>query len=158
MKLFIKQDVLTIRDKFSVKDEKGKIQYTVKAEIFTVGKKIHIYNRNNDEICLIKQKMWSIVPKYEVIIDGEKKAEIKRVFHSFKPKYFVDELGWEINGDFWAHGYIITKDNRVVAKISKKLFTLSGDRYELDITDSSNRVFALSVVLVIDTDWRFNLS
>ena len=41
---------------------KRKIQYTVKAEIFTV-KKIHIYNRNNDEICLIKQKMWSIVPK-----------------------------------------------------------------------------------------------
>ena len=42
-KLYIKEHVFTLGDKFTVKDEYGNDKYFVEVEIFTLGKKLHIY-------------------------------------------------------------------------------------------------------------------
>lgn len=149
MKLYIKQKVFSWKDKFYVKDEFGNDRYYVEGELFSLGKKLHIYDMNNNELAFIHQKVLSFLPRFFVYVGGSQVAEIVKEFTLFRNKYRIDGLGWEVDGDFMDHDYEITHMGRPIVSISKEWFTW-GDSYMLDIADNSDPINALSVVLAID--------
>lgn len=149
MKLYIKEKVFTWGDQFTVKDERGNDRYVVEGEVFSWGKKLHVYDMIGREVAFIKQEVWSFLPRYYVFCGDRQVAEIKKEFTFFFPKYRIDGLGWEINGSFMAHEYEITQSGRTIVSISKEWMT-SGDSYELNITNPSDEIVALAVVLTID--------
>ena len=150
MKLYIKQKVFSWADKFTVKDENERDKYSVEGELFSFGKKLHLYNDAGTEIALIEQKVFSFLPRYFVYVDGRQIAEIKKEFTFLHPQYSIEGLGWEINGSFMAHDYEIVQDGRTIAEIHKAWMTW-GDCYELSIDDATDEVIALAVVLAIDS-------
>lgn len=150
MKLYIKQKIFSWTDKFFVKNEQGEDVYSVEGELLSFGKRLHIYNTNSEEVAFLKQKVWSWMPKYEIFIGGEKKAEINRKF-SLTPYYTVAGPDWEVTGDFWAHNYSMTENGKSVVSIAKEWFSW-GDSYVLDIADPKNEILALTMVLAIDAD------
>lgn len=149
MKLYIKEKVFTWGDQFTVKDERGNDRYVVEGEVFSWGKKLHVYDMIGREVAAIRQEVWSFLPRYCVFCGDRQVAEIKKEFTFFFPKYRIDGLGWEINGSFMAHEYEITQSGRTIVSISKEWMTW-GDSYELNITNSSDEIVALAVVLTID--------
>ncbi|MCI7019148.1 MAG: LURP-one-related family protein [Clostridiales bacterium] len=149
MKLYIKEKVFTWGDQFTVKDERGNDRYVVEGEVFSWGKKLHVYDMIGREVAFIKQEVWSFLPRYYVFCGDRQVAEIKKEFTFFFPKYRIDGLGWEINGSFMAHEYEITQSGRTIVSISKEWMTW-GDSYELNITNPSDEIVALAVVLTID--------
>lgn len=149
MKLYIKEKVFTWGDQFTVKDEDGNDQYVVEGEVFSWGKKLHVYDMTGREVAFIKQEVWSFLPRYYVFCGDRQVAEIKKEFTFFFPKYRIDGLGWEIDGSFMAHEYEITQSGRTIVSISKEWMTW-GDSYELNITNPSDEIVALAVVLTID--------
>ena len=149
MKLYIKQKVFSWKDKFYVKDEFGNDRYYVEGELFSLGKKLHIYDMNNNELAFIHQKVLSFLPRFFVYVGGSQVAEIVKEFTLFRNKYRIDGLGWEVDGDFMDHDYEITHMGRPIVAISKEWFTW-GDSYMLDITDNSDPLNALAVTLAID--------
>ena len=149
MKLYIKEKVFTWGDQFTVKDEDGNDQYVVEGEIFSWGKKLHVYDMTGREVAAIRQEVWSFLPRYYVFCGDRQVAEIKKEFTFFFPKYRIDGLGWEINGSFMAHEYEITQSGRTIVSIRKEWMTW-GDSYELNITNPSDEIVALAVVLTID--------
>lgn len=149
MKLYIKEKVFTWGDQFTVKDERGNDKYVVEGEVFSWGKKLHVYDMTGREVAFIKQEVWSFLPRYYVFCGDRQVAEIKKEFTFFFPKYRIDGLGWEIDGSFMAHEYEITQSGRTIVSISKEWMTW-GDSYELNITNPSDEIVALAVVLTID--------
>jgi len=149
MKLYIKQKVFTWGDKFSVADEYGTPRYQVQGEIFSWGKKLHVYDARGNERIFIQQKVFSFLPRYYIFIDGQQVAEITKRFTFFSPSYSVDGLGWNVEGDFFAHEYEVTDGGHSVAAISKQWFTW-GDSYLLDILRPADELPALAVMLAID--------
>lgn len=149
MKLYIKQKVFSFKDRFTVKDECGNDRYYVEGELLSFGKKLHIYDMNSNEVAFVKQKVITFMPKFTVEIDSKQVAEIVKKFTFLKPKYYIDGLGWDVNGDFFAHNYEITDNGRTVVSIHKQWMSW-GDTFELDIESSSDEVIALAVVLAID--------
>ena len=149
MKLYIKQKVFSWRDKFTVKDEAGNDRYFVEGELFSWGKKLHVTDIGGNEVAFIQQKVFSLLPRYFVYVDGKEVAEIVKEFSILRPKYSIEGLGWDINGDFWSHNYMITKNGNPIVTISKEWMTW-GDSYELDIADPDDETVALAVVLTID--------
>ena len=149
MKLYIKEHIFTIGDKFSVLDEQGSEKYFVEGEIFTWGKKLHVYDRHGREVAFIKQEVWSWLPRYYVFCNDRQVAEIKKEFTLFFQKYSIAGLGWEINGSFLAHDYEITQGGRTIVRISKEWMTW-GDSYELTISPEADEIVALAVVITID--------
>lgn len=149
MKLYIKQKIFSWNDKFSVYDETGAERYFVAGELFSWGKKLHVYDHVQREAAFIRQELFSLMPKFIVSVDGQDIAEIVKEFTFFKPKYRIDGLGWEIDGDFWDHDYEITKNGRTIVSLSKEWFTW-GDCYELNIESPEDEIVALAVVLAID--------
>lgn len=149
MKLYIKQKIFSWNDKFSVYDVNGEERYFVEGEFFSWGKKLHVYDTLQREAAFIRQELLTFLPKFIVSIDGQDIAEIVKEFTFFKPRYRIDGLGWEIDGDFWDHDYEITKNGSTIVSISKEWFTW-GDCYELDIENPEDEIVALAVVLAID--------
>lgn len=149
MKLYIKQKVFSWKDKFTVYDEQGRDRYYVEGEFFSWGKKLHVYDTAGNEVAFIQQKVMSFLPRFFVYVNGVEIAEIVKEFTFFKPKYSIEGLGWEINGNFFAHDYEITKNGRPIVSIMKEWMTW-GDCYELDIANPQDEIVALSVVLTID--------
>ncbi len=149
MKLYIKQKLFSWNDKFKVYDEHGKDKYFIEGEFFSLGKKLHIYDPHGKEEAFVAQKIFSFLPRYFVYINGTEVAEIVKQFSFFRPRYTIEGLGWEINGDFFAHEYTISRNGRGIVSISKQWMTW-GDCYELDIEDESDEIISLAVVLAID--------
>ena len=149
MRLYIKEKVFSIGDKFTVKDEYGEDKYLVQGEIFTLGKKLRVYDMAGREVALIKQEIWTLLPKYYVFCGDRQVATIRKEFSFLFPKFSIDGLGWEINGSFMEHEYQVTKNGAPIVAIHKEWMTW-GDSYSLDIADPADEIVALAVVLTID--------
>ncbi len=149
MKLYIKEKVFIWGDQFTVKDETGADKYMVQGEVFSWGKKLHVYDMNGREAAFIKQEVFSFLPRYYMYCGEKQIAEIKKEFSLFFPRYSIEGLGWEIEGNFTAHDYQILQGSKPIVTIRKEWMTW-GDSYELDIANPSDEIVALAVVLTID--------
>lgn len=149
MKLYIRQKVFSWKDKFFVKDQNGRDKYMVEGELFSFGKKLHVYDMSGNEVAFIQQKVFSFLPRYFVFVADREIAEIVKQFSFFRPKYEVRGLNWQVEGDFFAHNYVIYDGNACVVEINKEWMTW-GDCYELDIASGADEIVALATVLAID--------
>lgn len=100
MKLYIKQKVFSFRDQFTVKDAYGTDRYFAQGDYFSLGRNLRICDANGQEIILIKQKLWSFLPRFYVYVAGEKVAEVIKEFTFFKPRYRIEGPGWSVSGDW----------------------------------------------------------
>jgi uncharacterized protein YxjI len=148
MKLYIKQKVFSWRDKFAVKDEEERDRWFAQGEIFTLGRKLHVYDANGAEVAFIRQKLLSFLPRYYIEIGGDM-YEFVQELTLLRPKYTIRNLDWVIDGNFWAHEYAVTGSSGDVMQISKVWLTW-GDFYELEITEPQNELLCLCVALAID--------
>ena len=151
MKLYIKQKVFSLRDRFTVKDEYGRDVYSVSGELLSLGKRLHIYDNSGMEAAFVKERLLTLLPKLIISAGGMRDVEMARKFSLFSPYYVIPDIDWEISGSFTEHSYKITHRGRTVAKISKAWFTW-GDSYEISVTDPEDALMALAVVIAIDAD------
>lgn len=148
MNLYIKQKIFSWADTFSVMDVNGSIIYSVVGKIFSIAKKLTIY-QNDKEVARVEKKLISLLPKFYVYIKDQQIAEIQKRISFLHEKYSVVGLEWEIEGNIWSHDYTISKNGKVIATIHKKWLTWA-DTYELCISDNVDHVVALAVIIAID--------
>lgn len=149
MKLYLKQKVFSWRDRFYAKDEGGNDRYAVEGELFSWGKKLHVYRADGAEAAFIRQKVFTWMPRYFVEIGGRTVCEIVKEFTFFRQSYRLEGLPWHLEGDLWAHEYSLSDNGRVVMRLSKKWFSW-GDSYELDIANPQDELLCLCVALAVD--------
>lgn len=152
MKLYIKQKLCSVKDRFNIFDENGESRYYAVGEIFSIVKKLHLYSTANEtEVAFVYRKKFTFLSKFIVCRDGKEVARIIKKLHFFSPRYVVEGLGWTIEGKMNHHHYTVSEGDRVIAKISKKWVSF-GDSYEIDISDGADEVMALAIVLAIDAE------
>ena len=105
MRLLIKQRVFSWTDSYDVYDENENPKYFVKAEFFSLGHQLHVYDRNNHELGVIRQRLLTFLPAFEIEIGGRVRGEIRKQFSFFKPRYEIDYNGWRVEGDFLGWDY-----------------------------------------------------
>ena len=54
MKLLIKQRVFSWTDSYDIYDENGNVKYFVKAEFFSFGHQLHVYDCYQNEVAVIQ--------------------------------------------------------------------------------------------------------
>lgn len=149
MNLYVKQQVFTWGDRFTVYDEAEHVRYAVQGEVFSLGKKLHMFDLAGIECAFVHQKPFRFLPRFFISRNGNDVAEVVREFTFFRPSYTVKGFGWQVTGDFFAHEYEIKDGTRTVVTVSKQWMTW-GDTYEIRIAPGVDEVNALAVVLVID--------
>lgn len=150
MQLYIRQRIFSWTDSYDVYDETGDAKYEVKAELFALGHQIHVYDKHTGrEVGSIHQKLLTLLPQFEIVIDGRVCGTIRKEFTLFKPRYQIDYRGWNVEGDFLGWDYQVMAGNKEVMSISKELFKWS-DTYVLRYDNPANEMPGLLLVIAID--------
>lgn len=149
MKLLIKQRVFSWTDTYDVYDEAGNVRYFVKAEFLALGHRLHVYDAAHREVGVIREKLMTLLPVFEIEAGGAVRGRIEKRFTLFKPKYEVDFNGWRAEGDFLGWEYDVYSGCSAVIHISKQLFRW-GDTYAIDIANPADELMGLLLVIAID--------
>ncbi len=150
MRLCIKQRVFTWGDTYDVYDEQGQARYFVKAELFSFGHQIHVYEKQSGrEAGSIHQHLMVFTPGFDIVIDGQVQGVIKKRFTLFKPTYDIDFRGWTCEGDLFGWNYRVMQGPVEIMSISKQWLTW-GDTYVLEYSNPANEMPGLLLALAID--------
>ena len=66
MLLLIEQRVFSWSDTYDIYDEQGNQKYFVKNELISLGHRLHVYDAAHNEIGFIKQKLFCLLPTFEI--------------------------------------------------------------------------------------------
>lgn len=150
MKLLIKQRFFTLTDNYNVFAEDGDVRYEVEAEFFTLGHKLHVYDkRTGREVGAIHEKLFNLMPTFQIVVDGQVVGTIRRKFTFFRENYEVDYRGWDVEGDFMGWDYRVLEGERTVLSITKELFNWT-DTYVLRYDRAADELPGLLLVIAID--------
>ena len=150
MNLLIKQRIFSWTDSYDVYDEAGTPKYYVQAEFFSFGHQIHVYDkRTGEELGSVHQKLLTLMPTFELVMDGRTVGVIRKRFTLFRQNYEVDYRGWDVEGDFLGWDYRVMQGSLEIMSISKQFFNW-GDTYSLEYQNPANELPGLLLVIAID--------
>lgn len=149
MRLLIKQRVFSWSDTYDIYDEAGDVRYYVKAEFFSLGHRLHVYDADGREIGLIKEKLLTFLPTFEIEINGTVYGQIQKKFSFFRPKYEIDFNGWRVEGDFLGWDYDVYSGCSSIVHITKEILHW-GDTYVIDIARPEDELMGMMLVIAID--------
>ncbi len=151
MKLLFKQRFFSWFDSYDVFDSFGNTVFTVKGE-FAWGHCLRIYDACGNDVGLLQEKIFTLLPKYEMYSNGYYIGCISKEFRLFSNAYNIDYNGWHVEGNFLEWDYqIYDGSGRPIADISKELFKWT-DTYTIDVENPDDALCALMVVLAIDAE------
>ena len=151
MKLIFKQRLFSWFDSYDIYDEAGNTVYTVEGQL-SWGHLLRIYNAAGSEVGMVKEKILTFLPKFEIYLNGQCVGFIKKELSFINPRYNVEYNGWHVQGDFleWEYSVFDSVD-KVIASVSKQIWRLT-DTYTIDVADPRDALCALMVVLAIDAE------
>ena len=151
MKLLFKQRMFTWFDSYDIYDENGNTVYVVKGQL-SWGHCLKIFDAYGNEVGMVKERILTLMPKFEVYLGKDYLGCIEKEFSLFKPKYDIDYNGWHIEGNLFEWDYSIQDGAGMpVAVISKQLFNWT-DTYEIDVRLPQDALVSLMFVLAIDAE------
>lgn len=149
MQLYLKQKVFSLKGKFSVYDANETMLYTVEGKLISITSSHYIYDPAGEQLAFIHQKVPAMMPKFYIDLPNGTSYMLKSKLSIAHEVAVVEELGWEIRGDFMQHNYSITKDGQELGSVHQKWISW-GDTYEITIADGVDPVVMLSVILCFD--------
>lgn len=151
MKLLFKQRLFSWFDSYDIYDEAGNTVYTVKGQL-SWGHCLKIYDANNNEVGTIQERIFTLLPKFEIYLGNQYVGCISKEFSFFTPRFNIDYNGWHVEGDFFEWDYsILDQSGRQIAEVAKQLFNWT-DTYMIDVQNPNDALCALMLVLAIDAE------
>ncbi len=151
MRYAVKQKIFALSDSFTIKDEGGSDVYVVKGKLISIGKKLKLHDMSGNELAYIEQKLFRLLPEYEIYTAGDLRATVKKRFALFRNNFDISasDGNYEVKGNFLGLEFSIVKEGQEVGLISKKFFALS-DTYGVEVREGSDPLLILSLAIVID--------
>ena len=151
MRLYFKQRFFSWFDSYDIYDEAGNVVYTVEGKL-SWGHCLHILNSVGEHIGTVRERVLTLLPKFEMYVGDSYVGCIQKEFTFFTPRFDIDCNGWQVEGSFMEWDYAVTEPcGALVAQISKELFNWT-DTYVIDVTDPGNALCVLMLVLAIDAE------
>lgn len=151
MKLLFKQRFFSWLGSYDIFDEEGNTVYTVKGEL-ALGRLLRIYDAHGREVGHIKQKLFSLLPKFEMYVGDRYEGCICKEFSFIKPRFNIDYCGWTVEGNWVEWDYtILNSAGLSVATVSKEFWQWT-DTYSIDVRDPNDALYSLMLVLTIDAE------
>lgn len=151
MKLLFKQRFFSWFDSYDIYNEAGQTVYTVKGQL-AWGHCLKIYDARGVEIGTVRERILTLLPKFEMYLGERYIGCINKEFTFFRPRFNIDCNGWQVEGDWFEWDYqILDGAGRPVANVSKELWNWT-DTYVIDVSDPQDALCALMMVLAIDAE------
>jgi uncharacterized protein YxjI len=152
VRLFIKEEYMSMQNRMIVKDESGKDTYLIVGKWGRAGDALSIYSLDGTRLAEAKQKKLSLFPTFDLKVNGEKVASIKKRpgLHGIKQPYFtVSKLHWLVTGNFTEQRYSVTHHSKIVMRVEKN-YSFIGDFYALRIEKEEMAPICCLLAVIID--------
>ncbi len=150
MKLILKQRLFTWFDSYDIYDEYGNTVFTVKGQL-AWGHCLKVFDSTDNEVAMLKEKLLSFLPEFEIYINGKYEGSIKKQFTFITPKFTLDYKGWCVDGDWLQWDYSVCDGDVKIMTVSKDVLKFT-DTYVIDIYDDANTLSGLMIALAIDAE------
>lgn len=151
MKLLFKQKMFSWLDSYEIYNEEGDIVYTVKGQL-DWGHCLKIYDSNGQYVGMVREKVLTFMPRFDLYVGEEQAGSVQKEFSFMKPRYSIDFMGWQVNGNVMEWNYEIQDTNQMsIALIGKEVFQWT-DTYVMDIGRSEDALYVVMLVLAIDAE------
>jgi len=151
MQLLFKQRLYSWFDSYDIYDVNGNTVYIVKGQL-SWGHCLKIFDASGNEIGMVKQRIFSFLPRFEIFLGSHYVGCITKEFTFLKPKYNIDYNGWHVEGNFLEWDYrIMNMTGQCIATVAKKIFNWT-DTYAIDVFNPQDALCSLMLVLAIDAE------
>lgn len=149
----IREKMFRLTEDSDITDESGQLVLHVDGKIMSLHNRLILSDPAGREIAQVSRRLVAFRPTYEITIDGQQAAEVrKHLFTPFREQFTITVPGgrdMELAGDLLSHEFSIERDGQAVATISKRWLSLT-DSYAVDVATGENDVLVLSSVLALD--------
>ncbi|CAF0808469.1 unnamed protein product [Didymodactylos carnosus] len=148
----LQQKIFSFGNSYTIKDDKAQPVYKVSFKKLGLGKHLKLTDvSSNRELYGIKHILNPLgLATYEITQNNKTIASVKRKFALTKKFSVKSPTGaYKIDGNFRSREFNIKKGKQLVARISKKFFTLS-DKYGVEIQAGEDPAFICALTIVID--------
>lgn len=152
MRYLMREKIWAFGDDFAIKDEHGRDVYHVDGKVFTLRQTLVINDAEGGEVAVIRKKLLSFGPAFEVSRGSSVSVISKHLFTMFRAKFTVDVPGpgdLEASGSFMQREFTFSRAGRTIATVSRRWFKFS-DTYGIDIDDGEDDVLILASAVAID--------
>lgn len=147
--LYIKQKVFSLSEKFTVTDEAQRPCYYVEGSFLQIPKNFQISDQDQHPIGKITKKMFSLLPKFYVEVDGKETILLEKKLSFLKSHYAITAEGIEVEGNWWDMDFVVFANGNKAAIINQKWFSW-GDTYEVTILAEELEHLLISLIIAID--------
>lgn len=152
VRLFIKEEYMTMQNRMIVKNEAGENIYLIVGKWGRLGDALSLYTLDGERLIEMKQKKLSIFPTFDLWINEEKIASVKKRpgIGGIKQPYFkVTKFNWLITGDFVEQKYIVRHRSEIIMHLEKNI-SFTGNFYTLRIEKEEVAPLCCILSIVVD--------
>jgi len=151
MKLFIKQRAFSWFDNYKIFDEDGNPIYRIRGEL-SWGHCLRMYDTDDSEVCMVREKADTLLPKFEMYIGGTYIGCISKEPDVAKNVYTIDFNGWRIESDLMENDFqIYNGTGYQIASMTKEVLN-PADTYRIKITSPQDELYVLMLMVAIEAE------
>lgn len=145
----LQQKFFTIKDRYDVTDERGQVRFSIRGKFFSIGKKFWLSDPYGRDIYFVKQRLFRLLARYDVIQGDNTVGKIKKRLSLFSKRLKVtsDYGTYKVKGNIFAWDFKITDEaGNLVGNVSKSILRIA-DKYTVDIYNNDPFILAVAVSL-----------
>ena len=154
MRYHIRERAWSLTEAFVIRDDAGNRVFEVRGKFFHIGDDLVIFERyTGEELVHIKQRVLSLLPRYEIYRNGQLWADVHEQFRFFGERFKVEGANgiiFHIDGDIWRWNFTVSDDQgNLLAQIGRQ-FSIFRDSYAVDVAPNVDAPFILALAIVIE--------
>jgi uncharacterized protein YxjI len=144
----------SLTEAFVIRDDAGNPVFEVRGKFFHIGDDLVMFDRyTGQELVHIKQRILSLLPRYEIYHDGQLWADVHEQFRFFGERFKVEGANgiiFHVDGDIWRWNFTVSDDQgNLLAQIGRQ-FSIFRDSYAVDVAPNVDAPFILALAIVIE--------
>lgn len=145
----IKQELLSVGERFVVNDHKGWLAYQVTSSILRLPKDFYVTDRYGKRVSRIEKRAFAFLPQFILTLSDGQRLVIKKKLSFLKTTYVIEGMGITVQGDLWDKKFELRKERETLAKIHQEWFQLTST-YKAVVYDESYTELIISLVIAIN--------
>jgi len=149
----IREKMFRLAEDSDITDETGRLVLRVDGKVMSLHNRLILHDLAGREVAQVSRRLVALRPTYEIVIDGQPMAEVRRhLFTPFREQFTIAAPGgreMELAGDLLGHEFTIERNGQTIATISKRWLSLT-DSYAVDVAPGENDLLVLTSVLALD--------
>ena len=149
----LRQRLLSIGEDYDIEDEQGRPVYKVDGKVLRVRETFEIQDMRGEEVITVREKKIALRDSMKLLRGGKTVATVKKAWLTpLRDSFNIEvEDGEDLvaKGSILDHEYEVRRGGSVVARISKKWFSIR-DAYGVDVAAGEDAALILGVAVAID--------